>query len=237
MLTQSVWKGLKSQYHTPIFHPHPVESPLLQLCKKVANVVKKCLVALCGVFALIATGGLLAMDVLLALFGNRFLEAKTVLDFYRGARNDKGYTLEDIWAFDDATLEAKHDFIQWLFPLKERGVNPTAPLTNDETIRAFEKDPELQNRLQKSFEVMLCFYGFEKKSDGSIRMGPSFEKQAQNWLHRGNHNYLRITRILHCLRLHGLKAEAKVFLTALETVYSRYSSQIGSKAIDFWRAA
>lgn len=210
---------------------------LLRLCKKIANVVKKCFVALCGVFALIATPALFALDVPLMLCGGRVVEAKTVLDFYHGCRNDKGYTLEDIWAFDDAKLEAKHDFIQWLFPLKKRGVNPTAPLTGDETIRAFKADSQLRAQMRKSFEVMLAFYGFEKRSDGSIVMGSSFAKQAANWLNSKNHNYQRITRILHSLKLHGLEAESKAFLAALETVYTRHASDIGSRSIGFWRSA
>ena len=129
MLTQSVWTGLKSQYQTPFLRPRALEPTFLKLCKKIANIVKMCFVVLCGVCALIATPMLFALDVPLMLFGGKVVEAKTVLDFYRGGRNDKGCTLEDIWAFGDRTLEAKHDFIQWLFPLKTLGMNPTAPLT------------------------------------------------------------------------------------------------------------
>ena len=48
-------------------------------------------------------------------------------DFYRGTGTDvEGRTLAEIWAYSDAELEGVHDFIQWLFPLREpAGSTPT----------------------------------------------------------------------------------------------------------------
>jgi hypothetical protein len=42
-----------------------------------------------------------------------------LLAFYRGEGTDaEGRFLKDIWTWTDDDLEAVHDFIQWLFPLK-----------------------------------------------------------------------------------------------------------------------
>jgi len=94
--------------------------------------------------------------------------------------------------FDDASLEHVHDFIQWLFPLRERsGANPTAPRLDDEAIAAFHARPELGANLRRSYERMLAFY---KAGDG--------------WLTPGNHNHLRLTRMMISLRTLGLRDEA-----------------------------
>jgi len=159
----------------------------------------------------------------------------TITEFYLGARNDKGVTLEEIWAFDDATKEAKHDFIQWLFPIKSIGMNPSAPPTNAATINAFKSDKALQEKMRKSFEVMLEFYGLEYGFLGRIKQASNFSTQAQNWLNPGNHNFLRITRILTSLRLHGLETEAKAFFKVLQEIYKAYPNQISPETFSYWQ--
>jgi hypothetical protein len=55
-------------------------------------------------------------------------DEQRLLAFYEGTgMDDAGRTLSAILASDVETLEAEHDFIQWLFPLPERSpVNPEA---------------------------------------------------------------------------------------------------------------
>jgi hypothetical protein len=50
-------------------------------------------------------------------------------EFYQGTGLDtEGRTLAQIWAFSDEAMEDDHDFIQWLFPLREPSrFNPDAP--------------------------------------------------------------------------------------------------------------
>ncbi|MDN3506572.1 MAG: opioid growth factor receptor-related protein [Simkaniaceae bacterium] len=165
------------------------------------------------------------------------MKIPTVIEFYRGARNDKGVTLEEIWAFDDAEKEAKHDFIQWLFPIKSVGMNPTAPPTNTATMQVFKSDKALQNQMRKSFEVMLKFYGLEYGFFGKIKRAENFSNQAQNWLNPGNHNFLRITRIMTSLRLHGLEKEAKAFFDVLSEIYKEHPSSIGPKTFAIWSSS
>src|SRR5215471_16243989 len=83
-----------------------------------------------------------------------------VVDFYAGGRDAEGRTLEAILAWNDERLEAVHDYIQWVFPARRpSAVNPLAPLVTDETVRAFERDPVLRDRLAHAFARMLRFYG------------------------------------------------------------------------------
>lgn len=160
-----------------------------------------------------------------------------LLDFYQGVANDKGVYFEDILKWDDQKLEDQHDYIQWLFPLTTKSpYNPTAPTTDDKSITLFKNDPVLRGEMLKAFKRMLKFYGFEMDSKGNIVQAANFNKRAANWVTSGNHNYLRITRILKSLELHGLGIYKAPFLKALEKVAADHPNRVG-KAVNFWRSA
>lgn len=58
-------------------------------------------------------------------------------------------------------MEAHHGYIQWLFPIREPGLNHHAePLTIYEA-KAIKEDPVLQGRIVTSYELMLDFYGMK----------------------------------------------------------------------------
>ena len=123
--------------------------------------------------------------------------------FYRAEKpDDRGRYLHDILAKDDAWLEYTHDYIQWLFPIRTVGVNLNAPPADDATVEAFHADAALRASLRWSFARMLSFYGLRWKGDDEIVRAEDFERKRQ-WLSAGNHNYLRLTRIMTSLRLLG----------------------------------
>lgn len=93
----------------------------------------------------------------------------------------------------------------------------------------------MRENLRAAFRRMLRFYGFESR-DGIGRAG-NFEEQARNWLRPGNHNHLRITRILRSLRLLGLQSEAALFLAELERLYRERPASITAESFRYWRAA
>ncbi len=164
-----------------------------------------------------------------------------IIAFYAGQDTDsEGRFLRDIrrWGFD--RLESVHDYIQWLFPLRVRSAfNPDAPLLDDETIRAFLAQDTLRRELLASFAQMLAFYGFVLREDDGrpvVATGPDWETRQREWLHFGNHNLLRITRILTCLGTLGLPEHARAFLAALEKV-SGGPSGVGERTLNFWRTA
>jgi hypothetical protein len=165
-----------------------------------------------------------------------------IIDFYRGASPDaRGRMLRDILQADDAWLERTHDYIQWLFPLRTRSAfNTNAPTLDDATVAAFGTDTELRGNLARAFGRMLRFYGFEEQRDqGAYRIVPASNAAAQqrNWLTPGNHNFLRITRILTSLDTLGLPAEARAFFAALDAVYVMKKDIIGATTYRFWRDA
>jgi hypothetical protein len=163
-----------------------------------------------------------------------------IISFYIGSGTDQSKrTIDTVWKFTDSELEKHHNYIQWLFPLREKSAyNGKAPTLTDDDIAAFNSSKKLKNQLLKSFEVMLAFYGFEKVQNGTtliVQKASTFDQQSKNWLNPGNHNYLRITRILKCLRLLGLPTESMALFEVLDQqIYPEFSKEIGSKTHKFW---
>ena len=141
-------------------------------------------------------------------------------------------------------MESVHDYIQWLFPLPERsGFNVSAPVLTREDIQEFRTRTDLQETLRVSFLRMMNFYGFESQSGEQITItrAPNFEAKAKGWLSSSNHNHLRITRILRCLTVLGLEAEAKDFFGCLAEVYKDEQNKplpaISEETMEYWREA
>lgn len=116
-----------------------------------------------------------------------------------------GYmTLDRILAKDDEFWEGCHDFIQWVFPTNQPSMfNPHAPILDRHTARWISK-----RNLLKSFDRFMSFLGVKVASTpdalGNIRYG-----RVREWYQTGDHNLLRITRVLTCLMLCGMYAEAR----------------------------
>ena len=170
------------------------------------------------------------------------MSQSTILEFYRGnIRDSRGRTIEDVQAQNTSELEEVHDYIQWMFPLTEKSAfNPTAPILRAEDIRTFRDDSNLRRRLIASLQVMLHFYGLQLDTNSdlpSITFAPTFDARASSWITIGNHNYLRITRILRSLALLGESAHAKAFLTCLEDIFARFPTIIGDRTPHFWTEA
>jgi hypothetical protein len=165
--------------------------------------------------------------------------APALVEFYSGRAPDHaGRFLDQIQRWPDQQLEAVHDFIQWLFPLAEPSpVNPRAPVLDRETIEAFNARPDLRQNLRASFVRMLRFYGLETAADGAVTRASNFLQRTANWLHPGNHNHLRITRMLKSMTLLGLEEDAAAFLDCLERISAEEPGRISATSLRFWRAA
>jgi hypothetical protein len=162
--------------------------------------------------------------------------------FYRGAEPDSsGRFIGDIRKWDYERLEHTHDYIQWLFPTRNRSrYNSSAPTLDEEQIRDFHYDDRLQAEMIASFKQMLDFYGFILREDNgclSVERSPNWETRRGNWLTPENHNFLRITRILTSMRILGLGGHSRALLVALEALYKDYPGVIGNRTIGFWRSA
>jgi len=159
--------------------------------------------------------------------------------FYRGTEPDhQGRTLPDILRWSDARLEAGHDYIHVLFPLQEPSKHiPNAPVLDAACLAEFRKDPIIQTNLLLSFRRMLDFYGFQLADPGKLEIvpAPDFPRKADNWLFVGDHNHLRITRILRCLTACGLQDQAAAFLKTLLSVAE--PQRVSEETLGYWKRA
>ena len=63
----------------------------------------------------------------------------------------QGRYLRDIWDFDDKAIEQTHDFIQWVFPLREKSMSvPGVPTLSTEDIEAIRTSEVARVNLEKS---------------------------------------------------------------------------------------
>lgn len=167
------------------------------------------------------------------------------VDFYSGGMDHRGRTLERILAWSDDDLESVHDYIQWLFPtVQPSGVNPFAPLVTSETVAAFAADPALRTRLLRAFDRMLVFYGLVLIVDpaGGVRVEidrAAFPSRSRVWLRAGNHNHLRLTRIMESLATLGVTAEARALQRCLVTdIYEGHGrGRITRGTYEYWMGA
>ena len=161
----------------------------------------------------------------------------SLIEFYRGTGTDNmDRTLAQILAYGDADMEWHHDFIQWMFPLREPSqFNPNAPLLTEADIAAFLGDPGLRDQLLKSLDRFLAFLGLERR-ENEIAPGPEFPARSEI-LRNPNHNWLRITRVLHCLRLLGLEEQGRRLLDCLEKLHNEGMTRITSDTLRYWRDA
>jgi hypothetical protein len=90
---------------------------------------------------------------------------------------------------------------------------------------------------------MLSFYGLrrtERAGEVGIEIDESrFADRARVWLNPGNHNHLRLTRIMQSLAALGLRAEARALQRCLVTdVYEGPGAgQITPDTREYWTDA
>ena len=145
-----------------------------------------------------------------------------IVEFLTGAGTDgAGREIFDVIAMDDAALEQEHDFIQWLFPLRERsGANPNAPVLTDGDIEVIRESLSAQAALAAATDRLAIFY---------FRNG--------HWLTASDHNHLRITRIIKSLRLLRGDELADAFRTLILARVEEAGSPVGRPTLGFWSRA
>ena len=164
-----------------------------------------------------------------------------IVDFYRGTGTDhRGRTIDQVWAFDHDELERIHDFIQWLFPTdRPSAFNAWAPVLTAESIAALRGLPDLRPRVERSLDVMLDFYGLRRHDGSTVTIEPfvTLEARGPRWWGAGNHNHLRLTRIITSLGLLGLPDEAVALERALQAIRRERRTGISDETARYWAAA
>lgn len=167
--------------------------------------------------------------------------SSALLSFYKeGLKTDKDITLSLLLEkADNDELERNHFWVQWAFPLTASSdANLTAPILDEETIAAFQRDPELQATLLRLFHRALCFFGLAlQEESGTIVTTADFDQRSAEWNRSSNHNHLRFTRILKCLKL--LQAPStfswsEALFRCLLSIQKKYN-KISTDNFKFWQ--
>mmetsp|Transcript_12832 Transcript_12832/g.23108 ORF Transcript_12832/g.23108 Transcript_12832/m.23108 type:complete len:233 (-) Transcript_12832:555-1253(-) len=134
-------------------------------------------------------------------------------------------------------LEKSHTFIQWLFPIREPGLNREAQELQLHEAEVIKHSPILLNRFLTSYQLMLDFYGVHlvDAATGEIQRNPRWRQQYSNLISH-KHNNLRITRILKCLGEIGLEHLKKPFLLFFlhEILVTKELKELKESCINFW---
>lgn len=152
--------------------------------------------------------------------------------------DSEGRMFDEILEQSDDWFEFCHDYVQWLFPLKEPSqFNPDAPLLSEEDIEYF-KSSEAANAASNyidGIERMLAFLGLKVEhvySGLRVVTAENFEERKKTWAISFNHNHLRITRMITSMRLLGFGDYAQAFYDFVsQNVVSENSAQYWEEAL------
>lgn len=128
-------------------------------------------------------------------------DSQTIIDFLENRSTDyKGRTFMDIVECSDKKMEECRDQVQWMFPLhEESNFAQTYPIVTAETLQKAKNSPFIKNNLLIAKSRMEKFLAIGECKDIDIQ---------RKWCQERNHNLLRITRVIRCLRLFGMKDDA-----------------------------
>ena len=135
-----------------------------------------------------------------------YKDKEMILNFLNGSGEDHlGRKYQDILAWSNAQLEDCHDQIQWIFPLhEESSMAENYPILTPEIVNE-AKDKGNEDIL---WNLTIASNRFKRfLGIGAFKDAECIERCFVN----GNHNLLRVTRIIRCLRLFGLDYEAILF--------------------------
>ncbi len=145
-----------------------------------------------------------------------------VVAFLEGEGPDaRGRTLFDVLAFDNSALESHHDFIQWLFPLREPSqAVPESPVLTDAEVEAIKDSGMAQCALAAATDRMDAFY-----------------RATHDWLMPSDHNHRRITRIIRSLRLLVGDDQAEAFKAAILARVEATRAPVSARSRGYWMTA
>ncbi|HEX8640707.1 MAG TPA: opioid growth factor receptor-related protein [Allosphingosinicella sp.] len=132
-----------------------------------------------------------------------------------------GETLDEILSLDDQMLEARHNYIQWLFPLDvpSEAVRD-APCLTAQDVNYVRASSLAHQNVMAAAHRMRAFYA-----------------RNSHWLRPYDHNHLRITRIIRSLRLLVGDTEAEEFKAFVLARVASAGRPVNARSLEFWESA
>ena len=145
------------------------------------------------------------------------------LDFLsNGGVDFKGRKLEMIWSFTDEQIESIHDFVQIIFPLDKPSESTFHGyyLSSQEIINKIKGNQTAKENILKSSKWYFSF----------------LKRNIWLWNRKYDHNQLRITRVIECLRLLVSEEEADKFYENVLMIIED-DNRINEVSLNFWNKA
>ncbi|KAJ9127147.1 hypothetical protein QFC24_001384 [Naganishia onofrii] len=144
------------------------------------------------------------------------------LEFYTGSRKCQpdNLTLDQMrskLSSDMEECEYNHGWVQWFYPIRAQGVNPSAQPLQAHEITSLLAQPKIQETLLDSYKIWLKFLGIRLVSVETGLLGRAnsgFEARTRNF-RQNSHNLLRVSRVMQWLSEFKLEHHAESFLLFL----------------------
>ena len=145
-----------------------------------------------------------------------------IVGFLEGTGIDNhGRRLDQVVAENDEYWEHTHNFIQWLFPLDEESRSVRgSPVLEEEHMRAIRESESARNNLQRS-----------------VTRYKDFLAGTTTWRRGYDHNHLRISSVIKCLRLLVNDEEANAFTYWVAGQLGDQIDTINPESKKYWRLA
>ena len=147
------------------------------------------------------------------------------MDFLTFLKNEsvdfKGRSLSEIWKYTDIQIEQNHDFIQVVFPLNKPSANAFHGfyLSDQSELLKLQNSETVKSNLVKSTGWFLDFL-----------------ERSMSWREGYDHNQLRITRVIECLRLLVSNQAANTFYKGVLLMLGT-DNTVNQRALQFWSEA
>ena len=152
----------------------------------------------------------------------------SIIDFYVNEKqSSNGYFFNDIVEnWNNHKLESKHDYIQYLFPLEEKSrYNPNATILTKKDIEIFKTNKKIRKNVIRALQRMLHFYGIDHFV---------FDGTRKHWMKKGDHNHLRLTRIMKFLQLIDMDIlSIKLFITLCQ-INKKFKDVFTDETFTIW---
>ena len=153
---------------------------------------------------------------------------KTWIRFLAGEEiSDTGFRFRSCGAYREASnndLENFHDYIQIVFPNESKSGYANEDLYTGANLKSWKrliKNESVRFKIQKQLNLNLIrileFWNFNVDLGKNSEIKKiSANKKSIIFKRGGDHNHLRFTRVLNCLRLFGLHKEHELLLSSIK---------------------
>lgn len=169
---------------------------------------------------------------------------KSLIEYYIGKGTDSaGRTFDEAILLNERAMEKSHDVVQWVFPtITPSQMQKHSPVLDDATIKILKDDLLFKSRYKYALEKYLTFWRIPFRISpytASILIDETIpDGLNQSWTYAGDHNQLRLARVLESTRLLGLENTSRdLFHALIRFVGKDNEHDITARNVAYWYKA